>query len=91
MSAGMERLDQGARALGVAGLGPLDHLADEFGLQPVVLVEPALAGAAAASASASGRGMSLSLIARLLSGGLPRRRLPVVLGRLRLPCRYAAA
>ena len=39
---GMERLDQGAHALGVAGLGLVDHLADEFGLQPVVLVMAAL-------------------------------------------------
>ena len=47
---GMERLDQGARALGVAGLEPLDHLADEFGLQPVVLVERvALLGRAASA------------------------------------------
>ena len=40
----VERLDQGAHALVVAGLDPLDHLADEFGLQPVVLVEPGLGG-----------------------------------------------
>ena len=35
---GMERLDQRAHALGVAGLGLVDDLADEFRPQPVVLV-----------------------------------------------------
>ena len=35
----MERLDQRARALGIAGLDRVEHGADEFGLQPVVLVE----------------------------------------------------
>ena len=36
----VERLDQGAGAVGVARLDPRHHRADEFGLQPVVLVEP---------------------------------------------------
>ena len=61
----MERLDQRARALVVARLDPLDHLADEFGLQPVVLVEPGL-GRRGAGARA-GASSSLSLISLLLS------------------------
>ena len=39
MSAGMERLDQLARGLVVAGVDRVEHLVDEFRAQPVLLVD----------------------------------------------------
>ena len=79
----VERLDQRARAFGVARLDPLDHLADEFGLQPVVLVEPVVGGRG--QRVASGVSSSLSLIA--LPASLPAS--GAFLGASRRACRYS--
>ena len=46
----VERLDQGAGALGIARLDAVHHLADIAGLEPVVLVEPAFGPRAGRSA-----------------------------------------
>ena len=67
----VERLDQGAGAVGIAGLDPLHHLADIFGLQPVVLVEPALGRE---PGGAPDRSISLSLIRPLPPGMVSPRR-----------------
>ena len=80
----VERLDQRARALGVAGLDPLDHLADEFGLQPVVLVEP---GVGDRGFGVGGFEVAVAHLALLCFAAVPAA-LP---RRGRLPCRYARA